>query len=396
MVGRDAAHVVVAGGQHRHRLLGDVDAGEDARGLGDPRQTLGDERRRQVLDMELYIVAVRPASPALAHLDGRGAADNVARGQVLGRGGVTLHEALALGIGEIAPLSAHALGDQAAGAIDAGGVELDELHVLERQPGPQDHAIAVPRAGMGGRTGEIGAAVTAGSEYRHLAPEPVHGAVAQAPGEHPEALSLVVHQEVGREIFDEELRVMPEGLLIERVQDGVAGAVGRRAGALRRAFAEVRAHAPECALIDLALGRAREGHAKMLELDHRGHGLAHHVFDGILIAEPVRALDRVVHMPAPVVLAHVAERGADAALGRDRVAARREDLGQARRLKALLRHAEGRAQAGTARAHDDDVVFVVDDLVGTAHIDLNRRRRVSGPRTACRTRARWRPSSRAR
>ena len=41
----DAAHVVVHGGQDRDRLAGDIDTGEDARGLGDARQALVDHLR---------------------------------------------------------------------------------------------------------------------------------------------------------------------------------------------------------------------------------------------------------------------------------------------------------------------------------------------------------------
>ena len=183
---------------------------------------------------------------------------------------------------------------------------------------------------------------------------------------HAAAGALLVHDQVEGEIFDEELGLMLERLLIERMQDGVAGAVGGGAGALRDAFAEMRGHAAEGALVDLAGLGAAEGHAVMLELDHRGDGLAHHVFDGVLVAQPVRALDRVVHVPAPVVLAHIAERGADAALGRDGMAAGREDLGDAGGAQALLGHAEGGAQARAAGADDDHVIAVVDDLVSLA------------------------------
>ena len=67
----------------------------------------------------------------------------------------------------------------------------------------------------------------------------------------------------------------------------------------------------------------------MLKLDDRGNRLAAHVFNRILVAEPVGAPDRVVHVPAPIVLFHVSERRADAALRGDRVTARRKDLGDA-------------------------------------------------------------------
>ena len=58
------------------------------------------------------------------------------------------HETLALAVGQIAALAPRAFGDQAARAIDAGRVELDEFHVLQRQSGTQHHGIAVSGAGV--------------------------------------------------------------------------------------------------------------------------------------------------------------------------------------------------------------------------------------------------------
>ena len=102
----------------------------------------------------------------------------------------------------------------------------------------------------------------------------------------------------------------------------------------------------------------------MLQLVHRRHRLAAHIFDGVLVAEPVRPLHGVVHVPAPVVLAHVAERGADAALRGDGVAAGREHLGDAGGLQPGRAHAERGAQAGAAGADHHHVIGVVDDVVG--------------------------------
>src|SRR5690606_10286307 len=135
----------------------------------------------------------------------------------------------------------------------------------------------------------------------------------------------------------------------------------------RRALAEMRRHAAERPLIDSAILGARERHAVVLELDHRGGRLAAHVLDRVLVAEPVRPLDGVVHVPAPVVLAHVAERGADPALGRDRVAACRKHLADRGGLETQLGEPEGRTQPRPARADHDDVVRVVDELVFAAH-----------------------------
>jgi hypothetical protein len=54
---------------------------------------------------------------------------------------------------------------------------------------------------------------------------------------------------------------------------------------------------PPVAIDRPGLGAA-ERHAEMLKLDDRGNRLAAHEFDRILVAKPVGAPDRVVHVPA--------------------------------------------------------------------------------------------------
>jgi hypothetical protein len=365
IVRRDATHVVVAGRQDRDRLAGHVDAGEDARGFGDARQALVDDLRVEMLDVQLDVVLVRATAAAFANLDGHRAGNDVTRGEVLGRGRIALHEALAVAVGDVAALAAHALGDQAARAVDAGRMKLHELEVLQRQTGAQRHGAAVTGAGVGRGRRLVDAAVTAGRQHRTMGAEAMDRAVVEVPG-HNAAAHALVHDQVEREVLDEELGVVTQRLLVERVQDGVAGTVGRRAGALGDALAVLGGHAAERALVDLALGRAAERHAEMLELDDRRDAVAAHVFDRVLVAEPVGTLDCVVHVPAPVVGAHVAERRRDAALRRHGVAAGREHLGDAGRFVALVGHAEGGAQARSAGADHDHVVLMVDHGVGAA------------------------------
>ncbi len=96
----------------------------------------------------------------------------------------------------------------------------------------------------------------------------------------------------------------------------------------------------------------------MFQFHYGGNGFAAHVLDGVLVAEPVGTLDGVVHVPAPVILAHVTQCRAHAALGGDGVAAGGEDLGDAGGFQAGSRHAEGSAQAGAAGAEHHHVVFV--------------------------------------
>jgi hypothetical protein len=144
----------------------------------------------------------------------------------------------------------------------------------------------------------------------------------------------------------------------------VAGTVGRGAGALHgRPFAELRHVPAEGALVDLSLLGAREGDAIVLELIDGRRRVARQVFHGVVVAQPVRALDGIVHVPLPVVGAHVLEARGNAALRGDGVRAGREDFCDAGGPQALLGHAQRGSQAGAAGAHDHHVEFVVDEFV---------------------------------
>ena len=144
----------------------------------------------------------------------------------------------------------------------------------------------------------------------------------------------------------------------------MAGAVGGGAGAHRRLLAVFLHVAAERALIDTAVFGPAERHAVMFQFVNRRDRLAAHVFDGVLIAQPVRPFDGVVHVPAPVILAHVAQRGADAALRRNGMAARREHLGDAGGFQTSGAHAERGAQAGPAGADDHHVIGMVHHVIG--------------------------------
>ena len=355
------------GGQDRDRLARGVDAREYLRRLGDAGQPLPEHLGPEMLQVQEDVVPIVADPAPFADLDGHGAADDVARGEVLRVGSVALHEPLAVGVGQIAAFAPRTFGHQAAGAVDPGRVELDELHVLQGQAGSKHHRVAIAGAGVGGGAREVGPAIPARREHGHVGAEPVQGTVIEVPGKDAPTGAVVVHEEVERDVFDEEFRVVAQALLVERVQDGVTGAIRRGAGSLGRAFAEVGRHSAERALVDPPVLGAREGDPEVFELDDGGDRLAAHVLDRVLIAEPVRPLHRVVHVPPPVVLAHVAERGAHAALGRHRVAAGRKELGHAGGCDPFGGETERRAQACPARADDDGIVFVVDDGVGLGH-----------------------------
>ena len=253
-----------------------------------PGQTLVQHLWREVLEVQEDVVLFRPATAALADLDRHRPADDVARRQVFGMRRVAFHEAHALAVGHIAALASGALGDQTAGAIDPGRVKLNELHILQWQPGAQYHGIAVAGASMGGGAGEVGPAVPAGGEDHEMSAKPVQAAIFEVPCHDTAAGALIVHDQVESKIFDKEFRFVAHALLIKRMDERVTGAVGSGAGAPRRIALAVFHHVPaKRPLIDPPVLGARERHSEMLELDDRRDRVAAHVFDRILVAEPV-------------------------------------------------------------------------------------------------------------
>ena len=134
--------------QNRDRLFRGINTGEDAGGFRDARQTLIQDFGAQMLQMQHDMVVFGTDTAAFADFNGHGPADNIAGSQIHGGRGVTRHEPLTFGIGQVPPFTAGAFGNQAAGAVNAGRVELHEFHVLVRQAGTGDHADAVTGTGM--------------------------------------------------------------------------------------------------------------------------------------------------------------------------------------------------------------------------------------------------------
>src|SRR3546814_15208740 len=87
--------------------------------------------------------------------------------------------------------------------------------------------------------------------------------------------------------------------------------------------------AAERTLVDGAVGIAAERHAGMFELIDRLRRFAPHIFDRVLVTEPVRPLDGVLHMPLPMVGRIVYQAGGDAAPRREGLACGWEHLGDA-------------------------------------------------------------------
>ena len=191
-------------------------------------------------------------------------------------------------------------------------------------------------------------------------------AVIQTPGQHAAAFALF-HNQIEHNVFNKEFGIMFQRLLIQGMQNRMAGLISRRAGALRLAFAVMRGHAAKGALINFAFGGSGERHAVMFQFDDGRNGFTAHVFDGILVAQPVRTFDGVVHVKAPVIFAHIAQRGTDAALRGDGMTAGGKYFADAGRFQTFFHHAKGGTQTCAASTHDDDIVLMFNNFIICRH-----------------------------
>jgi len=159
--------------------------------------------------------------------------------------------------------------------------------------------------------------------------ETMDAAVVHAQRDHAATLAIF-HDQVECEIFNEEIRVIFQALLIERVQHRMTGTVSSGCGALhRRACAHILHMAAKGTLIDGAIGVARKRNPGMFQFINRSRGFTHHILDRILITQPIRPFDGIVHVPSPVIGRVVAKAGRNAALRRNSVRTGRKHLGDA-------------------------------------------------------------------
>src|SRR5882724_10308604 len=247
-----------------------------------------------MLEMKVNVILLLTDPAPLPDLHSFGPADDVARGQILLSRCIFGHEPLAFAVGQIAALAASTLCNQNAGAVDAGRMKLNEFHVLQRQAGAERHSASVTGAGVRRGTGLVDAPAPARRNDGHVGAEAMDRSVFKTPGEQTPADTVVVHQQVKCEILNEEAGLVLQALLVERVQDGMAGAIGRGARPIGHVplgiFRRVPAEAP---LVDFTGIGSAERHAQMLKLDDRIHRLATHVCDRVLVAEPVGTSHRI-------------------------------------------------------------------------------------------------------
>ena len=161
--------------------------------------------------------------------------------------------------------------------------------------------------------------------------------------------ALVVLDDGGDEplLVAVDLLVVLHQLLVEHVQQRLAGDVGDVVGARRGGAAErPRAEMPGLVAV--------EGDARVLEPQHLAGRLAAHDLDRVLVAEVVRALHGVVGVGLPGVVR--IQRRVDPAGGGVGVRSDGMDLGHDRHRRALAGRCQGGTLTGEAGADDQDVV----------------------------------------
>jgi len=210
---------------------------------------------------------------------------------------------------------------------------------------------------------EVGTTVSSGGKDSLVRAETVKGTILHVQGENTAALAIL-HDEVQGEVLDEEVGVVAEGLAIKGVKNRVAGTISDSGATVGlTTLAKLQTLTTKGTLVDLALLGSGEGDTVVLQLDNTVRGLATHVMDSILITEPVRTLDSIVHVPSPVILAHVSESSIDTTLGSDSVGTGREELGDTSSVETSLSKTEGGTETGTTGTDDESIVGVVNNGV---------------------------------
>ena len=111
--------------------------------------------------------------------------------------------------------------------------------------------------------------------------------------------------------------------------------------------------------LHLAIVRSRERASVIFQLNNRLWCLSCHVVDGILISKPIRTLDRVVHVPPPIVLVHVSEGRINSSLSCYSVTSSWKELGYTRCVKTSLGKTKSCPQTSPTGSNDNGIIFVV-------------------------------------
>ena len=298
---------------------------------------------------------------ALLHLVVDGAGHDVTRGERQARV-ILLHEFLAVQRAEHGAIAAHGLGDEERGTvarmIEGRGMELDELHVLHRSLGTVDHGDAVARGHQ--RVGGVavhGLAAARGHDG-DFAEEGVH--LARLFVQHVGAVALDARRVARHDDAQVVLRDDFHGIVVGEYRDvGVLFDGFDEAGLYLRARVVLMVQDAELRVAALAV--QVEGAVLLLVevdapldefLDLCG-SVAHHLFHGGAVADPVARYHGVFDVLLEVVHRQVGHRG-DAPLCEVCVGLFHAGLAD-KGHRTSLRHFQRETHPGNARADDEEI-----------------------------------------
>ena len=159
-------------------------------------------------------------------------------------------------------------GDETSGTVDTSRVELDELQILQRKAGTRDHGVTITSARVCTCAREVGASVATSSQDGLVSAETVKSTVLHVQSDDTNALAIL-HDQVEREVLDEEVGVVAERLAVEGVEESVTGTVGGGSTAVcLTTLSVLQRLTTEGTLVDLALLCSREGDTEVLKLMH--------------------------------------------------------------------------------------------------------------------------------
>ena len=81
--------------------------------------------------------------------------------------------------------------------------------------------------------------------------------------------------------------------------------------------------------------------------------------DGILISEPIRSFDSIVHVPSPIILMHVTQRSIYSTLCSYRMTSSGEELGYTRRVEPSLGETKCCSQTRSTGTNNDSIIFMI-------------------------------------
>ena len=132
---------------------------------------------------------------------------------------------------------------------------------------------------------------------------------------HNTSAVFTFHNEIKREILNEEYAIISECSAEEGVKHRMTSAISDSAAAIcLTAMTKILRLSSKGSLIDFTLFSSAKWHTVGFKLENRLWSLFGHVVDSVLISEPITTFDSVVKMPSPIVRMHVSECGINTTL----------------------------------------------------------------------------------